>query len=99
MSNLIAAVIVAVCLPQSDHCELEVPHVWQQPDAQDLHQCATKAEGLILMGVDAHCEVAYSYPLPGQYQPVIEPRDVEDTPIRNLADRQEVEEYLAPLRD
>lgn len=88
--NLVAAVIVAVCLPTSDHCELDVPHVWRGPTTQDLHLCAAKAEDLVELGGDARCEVAYSHPLPPA---------VGDTPIRDLADRAAVEEFLAPLKE
>ena len=90
MSNLIAAVILTVCLPASDHCEIDVPHVWRAPTTQDLHQCAAKAEGLVLLGTDARCEVAYAHPLP---------QLIEDTQIPELADQQAVEAFLAPLRD
>lgn len=90
MSTLIAAVILTVCLPSSDHCEVSLPHVWRQPEAQDLHICATKAEALVLRGHDARCEVAYSHPLPSA---------VGDTPIHDLADRQAIEDFLAPLKE
>lgn len=89
MSNLIAAVVLTVCIPASDHCEIDVPHVWRGPTTQDLHSCAQHAETLVLRGEDARCEVAYSHPMP---------ESVEDYPIRDLANRAEVEAFLASLR-
>lgn len=89
MSNLIAALIVAVCLPNSDACEIDVPHVWKQLTPQDLHECAAKAQALVEFGEDARCEVAYSYSIDDQ----------ANAPIRDLADRAAIEQYLAPLKE
>lgn len=63
MQTLIAAVILTLCPADTDHCNVEVVHVWRGPTTEDLRQCAGHAESLLLEGKEAICEVAFAHSL------------------------------------
>lgn len=63
MQSLVAAVILTLCPVDSDHCHVEIAHLWRGPTIQDLHQCAGHAESLLLEGKEAICEVAFAHSL------------------------------------
>lgn len=63
MQTLIAAVILSMCPVDSDHCQVEIAHLWRGPTTEDLRQCAGHAESLLLEGKEAICEVAFAHSL------------------------------------
>ena len=63
MQSLVAAVILTLCPVDSDHCHVEIAHLWRGPTTEDLRQCAGHAESLLLEGKEAICEVAFAHSL------------------------------------